>query len=432
MPCRHRANTLRKPRRRCQAPNHFAAQFGLAASIAAGVGSGHMALQATFCSFTACASTSAWTALRRKSVLTRRPFAAARQAFPTMVPAPSASVATQNGGSGQVLPFGDGGHDQEVQVPRVYTHGPCGSRTGLDVVVECDLWHTLPPNSAERRHLASKALATLRKYGFVVLQRLLPRSWASELEAEAARHLDALPFGFTGQPLRADRTEVPPPCAGLWKSDWLIRNELVLEVAANYICNQMAEGRTEDEQQWAWIQWVTEGASLDWFRGSRPGTSVDNRPGVSRVGKPGACGPWLGQVTLIRAPPLSPPQKRHRDIILPGPCAQLTMQVALTQLTAVNGPLAFRPSSHVMHTPGYEVVAVPPLGSVVLYDSFTEHRGIENQTPEKRYAFYAEFETHGIFTGYTREHFGVEGAEHLDGFRREVDPELRRWVAEVR
>lgn len=44
------------------------------------------------------------------------------------------------------------------------------------------------------------------------------------------------------------------------------------------------------------------------------------------------------------------------DIILPGPFAQLTIGVPLTPLSANNGPLALRPGSHVMNSPGYEVV----------------------------------------------------------------------------
>ena len=58
---------------------------------------------------------------------------------------------------------------------------------------------------------------------------------------------------------------------------------------------------------------------------------------------------------------------RHRDIILPGPFAQLTIGVPLTPLVANNGPLALRPGSHVMDSPGYEVVTNIPHGSIMLY-----------------------------------------------------------------
>lgn len=299
------------------------------------------------------------------------------------------------------------------------------------MVVACESWADLAPGSAERQALADSALATLREFGFVVLENLLPDAQLGELEAAASRHLQSLPAGFIGQPLRAGRTEVPPPCEGPWASEWLLRNELLLQLAARYVYNSLADGRGEEEQQWAWVQWVTAGAELDWFRSVAPQPlppGVELPLGCSRVGRAGAPGPWLGQVTLIETPPFSAPQKRHRDIILPGPCAQLTMQFALTPLTALNGPVAFRPGSHTMRTPGFEVVAIPPRGSVVVYDSFTEHRGLENQTACTRYALYAEFEAHGVFTGYSREHFGVEGAEHLDAFRRLVDPSLRRFV----
>lgn len=331
-----------------------------------------------------------------------------------------------------VPPFGDGGYDSEVQAPRVYTHGPCRSEAAKAAVLACGDWAAAPAGGPLRRELAARALATLREHGFVVLEGLLPARDLEGLEAEAMRHVRSPPRGFSGQPLRADRTEVPPPCTSPWTSDWLLKNELVLEVAAKYVRNEMADGRTEEDQRVAWIQWVVEGADIDWFCPAGPvpaNLAVPLREGCSTVGAAGERGPWLGQVTLIEAPPFSAPQRRHRDIILPGPCAQLTMQVALTPLNACNGALAFRPASHVLRTPGFEVIATPPPGSVVLYDSFTEHRAIENTTPRHRYALYAEFETRGIFTGYGREHFGDLGAAHLEGFRRAVDPALRRWVA---
>ena len=138
------------------------------------------------------------------------------------------------------------------------------------------------------------------------------------------------------------------------------------------------------------------------------------------MGAPDELGPWLGRVMITKTPPQSPLMTRHRetrqevselgmpgclgnignrntsprikgsksrtcqklgifnypllifvgfvgifighilplaeDIILPGPFAQLTIGVPLTPLSANNGPLALRPGSHVMNSPGYEVV----------------------------------------------------------------------------
>merc|ERR1712083_612288 len=102
---------------------------------------------------------------------------------------------------------------------------------------------------------------------------------------------------------------------------------------------------------------------------------------------------------------------------LPGPCAQLTIGVPLTPLLANNGPLGLRPGSHVMKTPGYEVVANIPPGSIWLYDSFIDHRAIENHLAADRYVLYYEFETRGIFTGYVEGHFGEVGSKSESDFR---------------
>lgn len=64
----------------------------------------------------------------------------------------------------------------------------------------------------------------------------------------------------------------------------------------------------------------------------------------------------------------------------------------------------------------------------MLYDSFVEHRGIEHHGFKDRYAMYYEFETRGVFSGYTAQHFGPSSAEHMKAFRAFVDPELREWV----
>mmetsp|Transcript_13855 Transcript_13855/g.43378 ORF Transcript_13855/g.43378 Transcript_13855/m.43378 type:complete len:430 (-) Transcript_13855:131-1420(-) len=336
----------------------------------------------------------------------------------------------------EVLPFGDGGADNETPRPKLYTHGPCRSALATEFVVAAGGWKHAGPGSPEHRALAARTLEVLRAHGFVVLEGLLPTEAVAALEAEAEGHLDSTPRGFAPQPLRAHRSQLHLPYAGPWSADWLIKNELILEVVASYVCNDVASGRSEDEQQGNWIQWVTSGASLDWFRAPEnrpvPGELLNSPPpGCSDVGSAQEHGPWLGRAMVTRTPPGSPPQKRHRDIILPGPAAQLTIQVALTPLVANNGPLGYFPGSHVMRSPGYEVVANPPSGSVVLYDSFVEHRGIENHTPRMRYAMYYEFETRGIFSGYTDMHFGAEAAAHTLAFRQSVDPELRRLVRKL-
>jgi len=334
-------------------------------------------------------------------------------------------------------PFGDGGAENSTSPrPKIYTHGPCASDAASQFVVKCYAWRNTDPSDSQRSALAAQALAILRANGFVVLEGLHPAEDIAPLEEEAAWFIDTPQDGFIPQPLRAGRTEGHLPFTVPWASDFLIKNDLVLEVVANYLKNNLAAGRTQDEQQWGLVQWLTSGAELDWFLkpewGPKPGALLDDPPqGCSDVGSAQETGPFFGRISLIKTPPGSALQKHHRDINFPGPAAQLTVQVALTPLVANNGPLAYVPASHRMQTPGYEVVANPPLGSVVLYDSFVEHHGIENHSPRDRYAMYYEFETRGVFSGYTAGHFGPQSGAHTLAFRLAVDPELRRWVQRV-
>ena len=191
-------------------------------------------------------------------------------------------------------------------------------------------------------------------------------------------------------------------------------NDLVLQVTARYVINNMACGRSEEEQQAAWCQWVTQGSDMDWFYAVPPQQgplATDPPHGCTCVGKAEELGPWLGRVMITKTPKQSPLMTRHRDIILPGPFAQLTVGVPLTPLVANNGPLALRPGSHLMDSPGYEVVTNIPHGSIMLYDSFVDHRAVEHHGASDRYVLYYEFETRGIFTGYVDGHFGQEASK---------------------
>ena len=222
------------------------------------------------------------------------------------------------------------------------------------------------------------------------------------------------------------------PYEAPWSAEWLVPNDLVLQVTARYVINNMACGRSEEEQQSAWCQWVMQGSNVEWFHSVPPqdGPLANEPPhGCTTVGTPDALGPWLGRVMITKTPPQSPLMTRHRDIILPGPFAQLTIGVPLTPLNANNGPLALRPGSHVMNSPGYEVVTNIPHGSIMLYDSFVDHRAIEHRGHEDRYVLYYEFETRGIFTGYVDGHFGQEATQSEHDFRDVVDPVLRQYVA---
>jgi len=332
-------------------------------------------------------------------------------------------------------PFGDGGAEEEhMRKPKIYTHGPCASPAAARYSVQCSGWSQA--SQEEQHELAMEAVTALRANGFVVLESLYSIDEIAPLEAEAAWFLDSPQDGFIPQPLRAGRTEGHLPFSVPWASDWLVKHDLILEVVAHYMRNNLAAGRTQEEQQWSLVEWLTSGADLDFFSlpqwGPKHGALLDSPPaGCSDVGTAQETGPFFGRISLIKTPPGSEPQKHHRDINFPGPMAQLTAQVALTPLVANNGPLAYVPGSHRMHTPGFEVVANPPLGSVVLYDSFCEHRGIEHHGTKDRYAMYYEFETRGVYSGYTATHFGPSSGAHMAAFRAAVDEPLRRWVERV-
>ena len=57
------------------------------------------------------------------------------------------------------------------------------------------------------------------------------------------------------------------------------------------------------------------------------------------------------------------------------------------QATPLNGAIGFFPSSHLLTgdlsgSKPQEMVGTSAPGSVILYDSFTEHRGLENESSE--------------------------------------------------
>lgn len=311
-------------------------------------------------------------------------------------------------------------------------YGPAASPLARGYAVDCSAWHT--SGSAEREQLVDQVLTVLRKNGFAVLEGMVPAAEQLAMEAAAVRHFETLPEGYFTSPLRADRSQVHVPYEEPWSAEWLVPNDLVLQVTARYVINNMACGRSEEEQQAAWCQWVTQGSDMDWFYQVPPqqGPLATEPPhGCTCVGRAEELGPWLGRVMITKTPKQSPLMTRHRDIILPGPFAQLTVGVPLTPLVANNGPLALRPGSHVMDSPGYEVVTNIPHGSIMLYDSFVDHRAVEHHGTEDRYVLYYEFETRGIFTGYVDGHFGKEASKSEHDFREVVDPVLRSYVAQL-
>ena len=68
-------------------------------------------------------------------------------------------------------------------------------------------------------------------------------------------------------------------------------------------------------------------------------------------------------------------------------------------------------------------------GSIMLYDSFVDHRAVEHHGMEDRYVLYYEFETRGIFTGYVDGHFGAEASKSAPCHASSRAGDLsKRWV----
>ncbi|CAK9034937.1 unnamed protein product, partial [Durusdinium trenchii] len=230
-----------------------------------------------------------------------------------------------------------------LRPPKVYMYGPAASPLGRSYAVDCSHWSEL--GSSQQADLVDEVLEVLRRNGFVVLEGMVPADEQLAMEEAAKQHFEKLPEGYFTSPLRAERSQVHVPYEDPWSKDWLVSNDLVLQVTARYVINNMACGRSEEEQQSAWCQWVMEGSSVEWFHSIPPQAgplATDPPHGCTTVGAPEQLGPWLGRVMITKTPPQSPLMTRHRDIILPGPFAQLTIGVPLTPLDANNGPLALR------------------------------------------------------------------------------------------
>jgi len=141
--------------------------------------------------------------------------------------------------------------------------------------------------------------------------------------------------------------------------------------------------------------------------------------------------PYLDLMTIIDTPHGAPAQARHRDTYLPGPAASIGVHIPLTplQVEPLNGAIGF--------TPGYfdsqrDVVGAVPLGSVVLYDSFLEHHGLENDSGKPRAALFAWYRVPGIFSGHAEENFGDDGVLETTRWRRHLEERLLPEVLAAR
>lgn len=304
-----------------------------------------------------------------------------------------------------------------VDLPRVYTHD-VGGRGRIDAqqVVKCANLSNAPEST--RKAAVEQAMNTLKAHGFVVLESLFPVHSLAPLEAAFRKHSSALPSGFIAASLRAGRTQIVPQFQEPWNEERLVCNDIILELVARYVCNNDAvKHKTEEQQKAAFMEWASAGANPDHFITADAKDKSDVR---------------VGLMTVVDTPPSCDPQVRHRDIILPGPCGGLSVCIPLSAPTLDNGPLAFLSGSHMIKDPAEEVVACPPLGSVVVYDAFTQKREIENKSQQSRATVQMTFQAMEVFTGYTPAHFGTGAIAHTLRFRRQIQARLKALQATVR
>lgn len=287
-------------------------------------------------------------------------------------------------------------------------------------VVPCVNWHTA--NLKQKQDILEEALSQLKKNGFVVLESLLSPERLQALLEDFRRQRQNLPVGVTFSRMRAQRDMTIPPFNKMWASDDIICHPLILALLARYLRNSTNTSE-EKAAEMSFAHWLGSGGDIEEFTSGRLSAGY----------------PELDLLVVVDTPPGAPAQTRHRDTILPGPCASLGVHIPLTpmQATPLNGAIGFFPSSHLLTgdlsgSKPQEMVGTSAPGSVILYDSFTEHRGLENESSDARAALFAWFRVPGVYTGHTEENFGPEGLQRANEFRDYVRPRLLAVESEQR
>eukprot|EP00929_Paragymnodinium_shiwhaense_P037292 TRINITY_DN19894_c0_g1_i1.p1 TRINITY_DN19894_c0_g1~~TRINITY_DN19894_c0_g1_i1.p1 ORF type:complete len:453 (+),score=31.78 TRINITY_DN19894_c0_g1_i1:245-1603(+) len=286
-------------------------------------------------------------------------------------------------------------------------------------VAKCSAWQGLCRE--DQNELIADALNKLNRNGFVVLESLLPHCLVEEAHQQFRRYKPGAAGELTFTRMRAGRQMTIPPLAGVWCEERLARHPMVFALLARYLRNSI-DCRDEASAESELVAWSRNGGDLDYFqRGLRS-----------------ASFPLLDFHVVIDTPPGVPAQARHRDTLLPGPCSSVGVHVPLTPLKAspMNGCLGFTPGSHRVVDDDsclpHDVVGVVPPGSVILYDSFLEHHGLENDDMSPRAALLSWYRVPGIYTGHTDENFGNAGVTQMTEWRRHVHGTLAAAVKHER
>jgi len=297
---------------------------------------------------------------------------------------------------------------------REYSYLPDGKPAQGSPAVDCQNWDTA--DEGQRRDIVTAAMRELQASGYVVLERLLPTEGLVAAREAFRRYKARLPYGVRFGRMRAKRDMTIPPFEDVFKEDWLVRHPLVMTLLARHLRNSV-DIRNDGAAQMEIAQWIASGSPLDYFE----------------TGPASGGFPVLDLMTVVDTPPGAPAQTRHRDTILPGPCASLGVHIPLRplQLSPLNGSIGFTPGSHRNFGDACDkrdVVGAVPFGSVILYDSFTEHHGLENESSEPREAMFAWFRVPGVYSGHTDENFGEAGLELAVRWRKYLQPHLNQAI----
>ncbi|CAK0892059.1 unnamed protein product [Prorocentrum cordatum] len=185
---------------------------------------------------------------------------------------------------------------------------------------------------------------------------------------------------------------------------------------------------------WRWRRRARGGRAPVPARGRLRGAPLDDFLG----GPLGGGRAVMDLTVVVDTPAGAPAQTRHRDTIVPGPCASIGVHIPLTRLQAapVNGAIGFSARSHVLDMREGEqkidLVGAVPQGSVILYDSFLEHHGLENGSDAPRAALFSWYRVPGVYTGHTDENFGELGLRRTMQLRRLVQERLQEAIAAAR
>eukprot|EP00746_Dinoflagellata_sp_MGD_P143140 gnl/MRDRNA2_/MRDRNA2_76012_c0_seq1.p1 gnl/MRDRNA2_/MRDRNA2_76012_c0~~gnl/MRDRNA2_/MRDRNA2_76012_c0_seq1.p1 ORF type:complete len:612 (+),score=99.61 gnl/MRDRNA2_/MRDRNA2_76012_c0_seq1:2-1837(+) len=315
----------------------------------------------------------------------------------------------------------------EYGYKREFLYSTDGKPKATAPVVDCANWDNA--NETQQLNLLEEVLAKLTESGYVILDSLLPKEGIKRAFDEWRRIRDrCIKNGMSFDRIRGGREFTVPPCSGVFAEDWLTRHPFVLKIIAHYVRNSV--NAIDDEEGRRQLQhWQLMGAPMDLFQ----------------KGQLGSGRPYMDLQIVIDTPSGPTNQNRHRDTPgPPGPAASIGVHIPLTplQLEPLNAALGYTPGSHRVPDmsrghPKIDVVGVAPPGSVILFDSYLDHHGMENDSDQPRAALFSWYRTPGVWTldnalNYYGESHKFAGLKETMRWRRHVEEKLRPTVFAAR